>query len=101
MADDVIKFLSRDERGKAQEIEYAELVHAEAVDMLKRASAYAAQNKMAGLCVVFITQDGHYGRILPRETTNMAGLIGAIGTAHHDLILSTLTDFEERKPSEE
>lgn len=100
MADDVIRFMTPAERAEKSEREYAELVHDEAIDMLRRAREFADQHPMAGLAIVFITKDGHYGRILPRETSNMAGLIGALGTAHHDLILQTLTDFEERKPGE-
>lgn len=93
---DVVKLVTAKEREEQQDHEYNELVHDEAIDMLRRMGDLAAKHKISGLAIVFVTQDGLYGRMLPRETSNMASLIGALGTAHHDLILRTLTDGDDR-----
>lgn len=89
---DVVPLVTPAMREEQLEVEHRQVVQEEALEMLERAIALAKERGIAGLAISIVFADGTYGRLMPKFTTNMAGLIGAVATTQHDLCFKTLTE---------
>lgn len=86
---DVVKLVTREERLRAEDEQNADAAHDEAIEMLERVLKMAKEQRIAGLAIALVTQDGHYGHVIPALTTDMARLTGAVASMQHALITST------------
>lgn len=92
--DGVIRLETKQQRADRQDQEYRDEVQREALTMLEMMIGLVKERRISGLAIAFAWEDGYYGRLLPTLTSNMAALIGSLGTAHHALIASTLFSDE-------
>lgn len=86
----IVRLVTPAEREAAEQVAYEEAARDEAIDMLERALAIAREGKTIQVAIVFVLDDGSYGRLMPVLTPRMGLLIGAAATLQHDLILKTL-----------
>ena len=93
--DGVVRLVTAPEREAAAQSEFADEVMQEALGMLEHAGELLQEHGVSGIAIAFVLKNGDYGRLLPRQTSSMAALIGSIATMQQDLILSTLVDDEE------
>lgn len=96
MADDtttesnVIRLVPRAELEQQDVAELDDLETQQALRQLAEATELVKQNGGRAVAIAFVLGDDSYGRIVPKSTTAMAAIIGAVGTMHHDMILRTL-----------
>lgn len=86
---DVVQLVTREERLRADDEAVAEVAHLEAVGQLERMLALAKEKKVSGLAISVVFEDGDYGHVIPKMTTDMSRLIGATAAMQHALITST------------
>lgn len=92
MSGDIVILKTPAQRMADEERAYVAAVQDEALGMLERAAALVREKGCAGLAISVVFNDGTFGRILPIVSTNLAGLIGAVGVTQHDLIDRTFID---------
>lgn len=86
---DVIRLITPRDRAEAEEREYADAAHAEAIAMLERALAFVRDRKVASVAIVFALDDGSYGHLLPEVGNRIGHLIGGLADAQFNILRNT------------
>ena len=86
---DVLRLVTRPERDAAEQREYEDAAHAEAVCMLEDALELVRARKVGAVAVAFAFDDGGYGSLVPRAGNRIGHLIGAMADAQFRLLAST------------
>ena len=88
----IVRLETAEMREARLEADHRAVIKEEAIENLERMIEMVKERGVAGLAIAVVFEDNTYGRIIPKFTTNMAGLIGAVASAQHDLIFKTLTE---------
>jgi hypothetical protein len=86
---DVIRLVTAAERAAAEQVEYENDAHAEAVAMLERALAFVKERKVGAVAIAVALDDGGYGHFLPVVGNRIGHLAGAIADMQWNLLLKT------------
>lgn len=86
---EVVQLVTKEERLRADDEAVSQVAHLEAVSMLEKMLEMMKTKKVSGLSISVVFDDGDYGHVIPKMTTDMSRLIGATAAMQHALIAST------------
>jgi hypothetical protein len=86
---DVIRLITATDRAAAEQAEYEDSAHAEALSMLERAIGLVKERKVGSVAIAFALDDGSYGHLLPVAGNRIGHLVGAVADMQWSLLRKT------------